>query len=223
MADKKPGDNGLRNTVIGTILFIVIALTGVVIFNNSSKNATLPGGTSSKDNYGITFNSTKTPQVDIWEDFQCPICRNFEVINGAYINEVASTGKAKVVFHPMSFIGAESVIAANAAACSNTEGKFLQFHKTLYENQSTTENSGNWSSSAMITLGKRVGITSSAFADCVTKSKFSGWVQKIEDSAASKNVNATPTVFVNGKELNRQTQYMDANAFKAALQAAGAK
>ena len=75
----------------------------------------------------------------------------------------------------------------------------------------------------MISLGKKIGITSSTFADCVNQNKFDGWVSKIEDSAASKNVNATPTVFINGKELDRQTQYMNADAFKAALKAAGVK
>ena len=223
MANKKPGDKGLRNTVIGTIVFMVVALSAVVAYSNSSKNATLPGGTSSKDGYGITFNSSATPQIDIWEDFQCPICHTFEGINNAYINELATSGKAKVVFHPMSFIGAESVIAANAAACANAEGKFIQFHRALYEDQSSTENSGHWNAGAMIALGKKAGISTTSFADCVNKSKYSGWVQKVEDSAAAKNVNATPTVFVNGKELDRQTQYMDANAFKAAISAAGAK
>lgn len=222
MANKKPKDKGLRNTVIGTVVFMVVALSGVVAYSNSSKNASLPGGTSSKDNYGIVFNSSGKPQVDIWEDFQCPICHTFEGINNSYINELASGGKVKVVFHTMSFIGAESVIAANAGACANAEGKFIQFHKALYEDQSTTENSGHWNSAAMIALGKKVGINSSGFASCVNNSKYSGWVQKIEDSAAKKNVNATPTVFVNGKEINRQTQYMDAAAFKAAITSAGA-
>ena len=72
-------------------------------------------------------------------------------------------------------------------------------------------------------LGASVGITSQSYASCVNNSKYSGWVQKIEDNASSKNVNATPTVFVNGKELDRNTQYMDAAKFKAALAAAGVK
>ena len=223
MANKKPEDKGIRNTVIGTVLFIVLALAGVTIYTNSSKNATLPGGTSKDDGYGITFNASTKPQIDVWEDFQCPICKTFEGINNSYLNEVASSGKAKVVFHPMSFIGIESVIAANAAACSNAEGKFLQFHKALYENQSSTENTGHWNNAAMIALGKSVNLSSKTFADCVNNSKYYGWVKKVMDAAAAKNVNATPTIFVNGKELDRQTQYMDANAFKAALTAAGVK
>ena len=127
MASNKPEDKGLRNTVIGTVLFIVVALVGVSLYTNSAKNATFPGGTSKSDGYGITFNSEATPQIDIWEDFQCPICKTFEGINNSYVNDLATSGKAKVVYHPMAFIGAESVTAANAAACSNEEGKFILF------------------------------------------------------------------------------------------------
>lgn len=226
MAQKnnKKGDQGLRNTVIGTVLFAVIALGAIAFYNSSSsKNAPLPSSFSKSDGYGIVFNSSATPQIDIWEDFQCPICRNFEGINNSYINEIASSGKAKVVFHPMSFIGAESQIAANAAACSSDEGKFLDFHKALYQDQSGTENSGKWNANSLLALAKSVGIESKQFTDCVNSSKYSGWVKKIEDNAATKNVNATPTVFVNGKELDRQTQYMDAAKFKEALVAAGLK
>lgn len=223
MATKNPGDKGLRNTVIGTVLFIVVALAGVTVYTNSSKNATLPGGTSAEDGYGITFNSSAKPQIDIWEDFQCPICKTFEGINNSYINDLATSGKAKIVFHPLSFIGAESVISANAAACANAEGKFIQFHKALYEGQSATENSGHWTNDSMISLGKSVGISSKTFSDCVTKTKYGSWLKKVSDHAATKNVNATPTVFVNGKELDRQTQYMNAEGFKAAIEAARTK
>ena len=223
MASNKPEDKGLRNTVIGTVLFIVVALVGVSLYTNSAKNATLPGGTSKSDGYGITFNSEATPQIDIWEDFQCPICKTFEGINNSYVNDLATSGKAKVVYHPMAFIGAESVTAANAAACSNEEGKFIQFHKALYENQSPTENSGKWTSDAMISLGKSVGITTKSFETCVKDAKFGDWIKKIENDASSKNVNATPTVFINGKEIDRQTQYMNADAFKAAVEAARTK
>ena len=222
--NSKKGDKGLRNTVIGTVLFVVLALGFFAAYSsNSSKNAPLPSAISKDDGYGIVFNAAAKPQIDIWEDFQCPICRNFEGINNSYINEISAKGKAKVVFHPMSFIGAESQIAANAAACSSDEGKFLDFHKALYQDQSTTENSGKWNSATLISLAKSVGIDSKSFTECVNNSKYSGWVKKIEDSAASKNVNATPTVFVNGKELDRNTQYMDVAKFKEALAAAGLK
>jgi protein-disulfide isomerase len=36
-------------------------------------------------------------------------------------------------------------------------------------------------------------------------------------------VNSTPTVKINGKEIDRNTEYMDPVKFKAALAAAGVK
>jgi protein-disulfide isomerase len=222
MANNKP-DKGLRNTVIATVAFIVIALVGITLYTNKTNNSTLPATSSKADGYGIVFNKNMKPQIDLWEDFQCPICHAFEGINNSYINEVVNSGKAKVVFHPMAFIGMESMIAANAAACSNDESRYVDFHKALYDNQPAKENSGVWTNDVMISLGKSIGITSSKFADCVNSGKYMSWIKKINDDAAAKNVNSTPTVFVNGKEIDRQTQYMDANGFKAALAAGGVK
>jgi protein-disulfide isomerase len=47
---------------------------------------------------------------------------------------------------------------------------------------------------------------------------FEGWVSKSAEAASKDNVNSTPTVFVNGKEIDRQTQYMNAANFKAAVE-----
>jgi protein-disulfide isomerase len=48
--------------------------------------------------------------------------------------------------------------------------------------------------------------------------QYEGWVAKSGQAAAALNINATPTVLVNGKEIDRQTQYMSAANFKAAVE-----
>ena len=72
-------------------------------------------------------------------------------------------------------------------------------------------------------LGATIGLTSDSFKKCVNNGGFLGWVNNIAADGAKKNVNSTPTVFVNGKEIDRNTQYMDLNGFTAALVAAGLK
>jgi protein-disulfide isomerase len=57
--------------------------------------------------------------------FQCPVCAQFTQLNGPYIESLIAEKKATVVYHTLSFLGPESVNAANAAACSADEGKFL--------------------------------------------------------------------------------------------------
>ncbi|MEJ6574524.1 MAG: thioredoxin domain-containing protein [Actinomycetes bacterium] len=233
MANSNSGDKGLRVIVIGMIVF-VIAVTGIFIYFDKKPvtNAAAPASVSQADGSGLVFNPELENQIDIWEDFQCPACRSFEATNNEYIKKVIVEKKAKVVFHPLTFIGErssngvnESIIAANAAACAMDEGKFLEMHELIYQNQGS-ENSGRYSKEFMIMLGLKANLTSAKFQDCVNGGNYDGWTEASSSYAAVKNVNSTPTVTVNGKELSRETPENDYNnpaKFEAALAAAGIK
>jgi len=232
MASNTSGDKGLRAIVIGMIVF-VLAVTGIFIYldKKPAQNALTPASISKADGSGLVFNPKAKPQIDIWEDFQCPACRDFEAINNELVKKIITEGRAKVVYHPLTFIGArstnginESIIAANASACAMDQGKFLEMHEILYQNQASSENSGRFSTEFMISLGNKIGITSMKFQDCVTGGNYALWTESISSYAAVKNVNSTPTIFVNGKELNREGgEYSDPAKFEAALAAGGVK
>ncbi|MGI9131506.1 MAG: DsbA family protein, partial [Candidatus Nanopelagicaceae bacterium] len=152
MANSNKGDKGLRAIVIGMIIF-VLAVTGFFIYldKKPAENAQAPASISKADGSGLVFNPTLKNQIDIWEDFQCPACRDFEAVNNDYIKKIIADKKAKVVYHPLTFIGErttlgfnESIIAANAAACAMDDGKFIDMHEILYQNQAASENSGKW-------------------------------------------------------------------------------
>jgi len=234
MANSKSGDKGLRAIVIGMIAFVLI-VTGVFIYFDKKPvtNSATPASISKADGSGLVFNPEIKNQIDIWEDFQCPACRDFEAVNSAYIKDLIDKKKAKVVYHPLTFIGErstlgfnESIIAANAAACAMDEGKFLDMHTIIFQNQPGEENSGKFTKEYMLSLGNRIGITSMKFQDCVTQGNYALWTESSASYAAVKNVNATPTVSVNGKELIREpgnSEYSDPAKFKAALAAGGIK
>lgn len=218
----KPGkDNFTRYLVIGVVVSVVaIMVVPTVISKNKSVSQEIPATVSADSGYAISFNEEikGLPVVDIYEDFQCPICQQFEGLNGQYINSLITEKKAIVKFHPLSFIGPESVRAANAAACANDENKFVDFHLGLYANQPTAENSGAWSNDRIIAIADTVGIKSDAFNSCVKSMKYEGWVNKVAVAGSKAGVNSTPTVFVNGKELDRNTEYFSADKFKAAVE-----
>ena len=170
----KPKDNVTRNLVIGMIVLVLAVGVGVSFSSNKAKtNAATPSSVEKSEGYGITFNKglTGVPKLDIWEDFQCPVCRNFESVNNKQINDWITSKKIVAVFHPLSFIGAESAYLANAAACSADENKFLQMHTALYANQAASENSGKWNAITLIAAGVNIGIKSTNYATCVTKAK----------------------------------------------------
>jgi protein-disulfide isomerase len=224
MAANDGGDKGTRNLVIIMVAFIVVV--GVVfslISNRSSSTAAIPASVSAADGYGIVLNPSAKPTIDVYIDYQCPACKNFELINGGYLNEVIAQNKAKVVYHPMTFIGPESILAANAAACAADENEFVDMNLALFQGQASSENSGKWQNDTLLNLGKSVGINSAKFEKCIKDGNYVKWTGNVSAASAKANINSTPTIFVNGKQLDRNTEYGDPVKFRAALAAGGVK
>ena len=221
MANQKPGkDNFTRNLVIAVVVGVVlIMLVPTLLSKKTDASAKVPASVSADRGYGIVFNEELkgVPVLDIYEDFQCPVCAQFEKLQGDYIESLITAKKATVVYHTLSFLGPESVNAANAAACSADEGKFLQYHRALYANQ-PQENTGVWSTDVLGVLGQAAGIMSKKFTSCVNDMAYQGWVNNVATAGAKANVNSTPTVFINGKEIDRNSEYFSADKFKAAVE-----
>ena len=216
-------DNGTRNIVIGMIaLVILVGAVTAISKNRTNSHATMPSAVSTSDGYGIEFNKSAPVKVDFYEDFQCPHCRDFEAVNNTYIDGLVTAGKIHAVFHPMTFIGPESILTAAAAACASDQGKFIQMHTVLYQNQAATENSGVWTNAKLILLGQTLGITSSSYSKCINDGQYLNWTKNVENYAGTQNINSTPTVLINGKAI-AQSAYLDPAAFTAAFKAAGVK
>lgn len=224
---KKPGDKFTRYLVIGMIAFVLLAGVGAALAKNSSNShVALPSTVSKANGYGITFNPTAKVKVDIYEDFRCPNCRNFEAVNNSYVNGLVRSGKIQAVYHPMHFIASDSQLTAAAAACAADQGKFLEMHTALYVNQPSAaqmaENSPYWTNTQLALLGHAVGITSKTFDSCINNGKYLNWSNNINSDAAAKNINATPTILVNGKALPLATDYSK-KAFTKVLTDLGVK
>ena len=227
----KKADNTTRWIVIAMVSLVVV--TGVVfsLFGQSSKESasiaaldgyTLkPAVTSTIDpNNGsaITFDNGAVTTIDVWEDPQCPVCKYFADANGDYLDSLIREKKATVRYHVLSFLGDESVRAANASFCAADEGQYLDFHKALYTVQSQLENSGFWSNESLVNIGKKIGINSTKFEDCVTKGSKVDLVQANSDSMSKYGVQGTPTVFINGKLWERTQNEFVLEEFKAAVE-----
>jgi protein-disulfide isomerase len=166
----------------------------------------------------ITFNPGLAKTVDVWEDPQCPVCKYFEDANGEYIDSLIRDKKATVRFHVLSFLGDESVRAANASFCAADEGQYIDFHKALYRVQSPLENSGFWSNETLITIGSKAGITSEKFAKCVNDGEKVELVKANYDSMSKFGVQGTPTVFIDGKLWERKSSDFNLDEFRAAVE-----
>jgi protein-disulfide isomerase len=213
-------DNFTRNLVVAVIVGVaLIMLVPTFLSKQSDESAAIPTLASAKDGYGVTFNAdlTSVPKIEIYEDFQCPYCAGFEGLAGAYLEELVAKKEAKVVYNLMTFIGLESLSAANAAGCAADEGKFLEFHKLLYANLPNKENSGTWTNEYLKAAGQGVGISSQQFSSCVDDMKYANWTKNISATASKANVNSTPTIFINGRKIDNKVELASLDAFKAAV------
>jgi protein-disulfide isomerase len=228
----KSADNTTRWIVIAMVALVIV--TGVVfsLFSQNSKvTASLsgldgmtlkPAVTSTIDatnGSSISYENGAATTIDVWEDPQCPVCKLFADANGQYLDSLVREKKANVRYHVLSFLGDESVRAANASFCAADEGQFLDFHKAIYTIQSPVENSGFWSNETLVNIGKKIGIRSTKFEDCVTKGSKVDLVQANYDSMSKFGVQGTPTVFINGKKWERTQNAFVLDEFKAAVEA----
>ena len=226
------GDNFTRWLVIGMVTLVVAsgAIFSVVgekskanesfaILSDFKAGPTVVSTVDDTNGAGITFNDGAAKTVDIWEDPQCPVCNTFEQANGEFVEDLVRAKKAKVVYHVLSFLGNESVSAANAAYCAADEARYLDFHKAMYLVQPVLENSGFYSTENLIKIGSYAGLTSQSFIDCVTKSSKLDKVRAAYESMTKFNVQGTPTVFFNGKLWERKNNAFLPSEFAAAFEA----
>jgi protein-disulfide isomerase len=164
-----------------------------------------------------------TPKLEIFEDFQCPICQQFEQTSGGTIKRLAAQGRVRVNYWPFQLFPQEPLAgnsqrAANAALCVPA-GKWIRFHDTLYKNQ-PPEGTTGFSSKQLVQWGHDVGVTGQAFAACVNGLEKKAQLASMTTYAEQqRGISGTPTVFLNGKDLALNT-VLDPKALEKAVLAA---
>ncbi|MEV5896728.1 DsbA family protein [Nonomuraea fuscirosea] len=161
-----------------------------------------PDGSVVMANAGVT-----APVVDIYEDFQCPACKELERVSGPTFKNLAAEGKAKVVFHPITIFSQEptksnSVRAGSAARCVADGKQWMAFHDLLYKNQ-PPESEVGFTADQLKQWGKDAGVTDPGFDACVTSNKNAdaqlAYSKKVSEE---QKLDHTPTVKLNGTEID---------------------
>jgi protein-disulfide isomerase len=139
--------------------------------------------------------------ITLYEDFHCPHCADFEEQFGSTITQAQEAGAARVELYPMAFIDEGSLTAANAMACAAEAGFGQAYYLGLFANHTL-----QWSDPQLIDLATKVGGTpTEAFKSCVTRRAHADWVTSINAVADTNGVAQTPTILINGKEVDIAT------------------
>lgn len=203
---------------------VVVLLVGFIGIGVQAKRADVAGqltATNASVDTGVTVGGeTATAKIVAYEDFQCPVCNNFEQVVGPKLATLVTGGQVQIQYHPVGFLDRSSngndysSRAANAAICASDYSVefFSQYHAYLYgkvdgTNVQPTEGSDGRSDAELIGYFGKAAPTAtedqkSGFAACVTGDNHKAFVEKLTDNASKKDVNSIPTVFLNGKAID---------------------
>ncbi|MDQ4115611.1 MAG: DsbA family protein [Actinomycetota bacterium] len=217
--ERKRG-GGKQGLVIAAVVLVVAVLAGLVIaWQNSSSSSSegsaapvTPTYQATRDGTVVTAGAPTAPvTVDVYEDFLCPACQQFEKIYGEEITTALNEGKVKVNYHVIAILDRASTppgystLAGNAGLCAADAGVFPAFHKRLFDEQ-PPEGAPGKTPQELVTIGQELGARG-GFADCVTAN---GHAQAIADATNAAAANptvapggrlSTPTVLLNGAQV----------------------
>lgn len=160
--------------------------------------------------------------IQTYEDFGCPVCREFEAQHGPQLQSLVKSGAAVIEYHPVAILdthftdGSYSSRAANAAAAvaNWSPDSYRAFHSLLYSPSVQPAEAGpGLTNDRLIALVQQVHPTDEAkIAAAIRTMQFKRWVQarsaEFIDSTGSltgvqfppsRRGPGTPTVVVNGQ------------------------
>ncbi|CAN5485136.1 DsbA family protein [soil metagenome] len=161
----------------------------------------------------ITKDGSSDPKavLSLYEDFQCPHCRDFEQAIGPTINQLIDNGVIATDYNMVAILDSAtnknySTRAASAAYCVGDEDKsankeaFRRFHGALFAQQ-PPEGSPAPDNTALIETARQAG-AGGGVSECVTSGKYDDMVGGL---ASAAKITATPTLRLNGEDITVQT------------------
>lgn len=216
-------------------LVVVLIAVGVTVLalrsgddSPSASSATAPAQVTSDGSFVVGEAAASTAKskvtLQVVEDFQCPVCRQFEESGGReLLAQYAASKDVRVEYRGVAFLDRQSSTkystrALNASACVMPSGSdvWLAFHRALFDNQ-PPEGGDGLPDSTLISLAEKAGATD--VASCIQDRRYEDWTASTTQSFFDGGGTGTPTLYLDGKPLSNPAPA----AVKAAVDAALAK
>jgi protein-disulfide isomerase len=161
---------------------------------------------------GITLGKANAPITIVeYGDLQCPICAEFSnSVLPSVVDDYVRTGKARLQFRNISFIGADSPRLAQMAAAAGEQDKLFDFIELVYANQGE-ENSGYATDAYLKKIASAIpGLDVAKALAARSSAKVAAQLTEAEQLAKANGVTGTPTLFV-GRSGQTPTQVQTAD------------
>jgi protein-disulfide isomerase len=160
-----------RLWILGGVLALAVVIVAVIAIAGSGgddkptakKGEIIPGQIETNARFagipqrGITVGNPNAPLTLVeFADLQCPFCRDYSTkVMPTIVARYVRTGKLKMEFRNVSFIGNDSLRGAQMAGATSLQNKLWQYIDLFYLNQGE-ENSGYVTDEFLTRIGRAV-------------------------------------------------------------------
>lgn len=153
-------------------------------------------GTFFENGSPILGNSNAEITLIEFGDYQCHFCNvYYQNTEHEILEKYVMTGKVNVIFKDYTIIGQDSMRAAHAAHCASEQGKFWEYHDTLYNNWGG-ENSGWAGSENILRFAEEVGLNMNEFVECNVDKRYEQQIAASNTDAQKLGITGTPAFYV---------------------------
>ena len=154
----------------------------------------------------LVGNANARHEMILYEDPQCPFCRQFEELNGPVLTAAVEAGSLAVEYRMRCFLGAESVRADNALALAAEAGRFDQLRQALFSAQ-PPEGSGGFTTGDLLRIGADTGLTGTDYVAGVREARYEKWVLRRESLYQAQDPQGTPAAWLDGDPLDSEVLF----------------
>lgn len=186
-----------------------LLIAGAVIWNGSrpvDSAAPTQEGTVSTEGAPFIGNANAPVTIASWSDYQCSFCKKFEVETlPQIVKDYVDTGKVKIVFMDLTFLGSDSNTAAvyGRSVWKLYPSQYFAWRMAMYVAQDEGQDMGFGDETSIDKLNATIaGIDATKVAADVkaNKNTYEAQINVDKTEAQKVGINATPS-FVIGKEV----------------------
>ena len=146
-------------------------------------------------------------------DYQCEACYAwFHNTRDTLIDNYIETGKAKLIFVDLPFLGRDSPTAAQASYCAEDQEQYWEYHTMLYTFQDGHPDSGWADRDRLNSFAFSLDMNIDEFNECMDSSKYKKRVKANYDEAVNNGLQSTPT-FIIISEDGKKEQFSGAQPY----------
>lgn len=200
-------------TSVAVVAVIAVVIVVVAMMNNAATDpGTPPSGAGVDQESGAIVFGEGEQTLDVYLDFMCPACGNFERSYGEEIRSLVDDGTITLRIHPISILDVQSqgtqfsTRAANIMYCvadAEPDAAFT-YMQTVFDNQ-PDEGTPGLSDEELLGMAESSGAT--GVDTCASDGEYFDYVTAMTKNTPIQPGNAgiaTPTLEVNGEVISNR-------------------